>query len=72
MRKPSNLLNPDNRDHLFVYFSWFLLVVSMIGWPLTALTVFKNEPPGILGLSWAAIIIGALQNLMTARVKRDQ
>lgn len=45
--------------------AWTLLIISVIGWPLTALTVFKTEPQGILGLSWLAIILTALDVVAT-------
>jgi hypothetical protein len=38
-----------------VGFGILLLVGSLIGWPLTALTVAKDEPQFILALSWLAI-----------------
>ena len=44
----------------------------MIGWPLTALTVFSEEPQGILGLSWLAIILTAVDILLTADVRDQQ
>lgn len=55
-----------------VVFAWVLLVGSLIGWPLSALTVAKGEPPFILGLSWLAITLTALDFLKTSRVHRDQ
>jgi len=45
-----------------------LVVISVIGWPITALTIFKDEPQGILGLSWAAILLTAVDILLTAEV----
>lgn len=47
---------------------WSLLVVCVVGWPATALTVFRAEPQGILGLSWAALILTAVDILLTAEV----
>lgn len=35
---------------------WFMVIGSLIAWPITALTVFKDEQQGILGLSWFALI----------------
>lgn len=37
-----------------------LIVSSIIGWPLTALTIAASEPPIILGLSWGAILLTGL------------
>ncbi len=52
-------------------FSWVVLVVSIVAWPVTALTVFSDEPRGILGLSWAAIIWTAYGNVATAQVNKE-
>lgn len=49
-------------------FGWSLVIISVIGWPLTALTVFSEEPQGILGLSWLAILLTAVDILLTAEV----
>lgn len=49
-----------------------LLVGSLIGWPLSALTVAASEPPFVLGLSWFAITLTAADLLKTSRVHRDQ
>jgi uncharacterized membrane protein YfcA len=56
---------------LEVILAWVLLLGSLIGWPLSALTVAKDEPPFILGLSWLAITLTALDFLKTSRVHRD-
>lgn len=32
-------------------------LVSLVGWPLTQLTIARGEPPFTLGLSWLAIIL---------------
>lgn len=52
-------------------FAWVLLIGSLIGWPLSALTVFANEPQGILGLSWLAIILTAIDILSTTDVRKQ-
>lgn len=52
--------------------AWTLLVGSLIGWPVTALWVARDEPPVVLGLSWLAITLTALDLLKTSRVHRDQ
>lgn len=59
-------------DKIRVVGAWTLLVGACIGWPLSQLTVAKEEPPFILGLSWLAIILTALDLLSTNQVKRDQ
>jgi uncharacterized membrane protein YfcA len=56
---------------LEVALAWVLLIGSLIGWPLSALTVAKHEPPFILGLSWLAITLTAMDLLKSSRVHRD-
>lgn len=52
-------------------FAWVLLVGSLIGWPVTALTAFKDEPQGVLGLSWLAITLTALDLVSTTDVRKQ-
>lgn len=52
--------------------AWVLLVGSIVGWPVTALTVAKGEPPFVLGLSWLAIILTSADLLSTSQVHEDQ
>ena len=51
--------------------AWTLLVGSLIGWPLTALTVARNEPQFVLGLSWLAITLTAADLLSTTDVRKQ-
>jgi uncharacterized membrane protein YfcA len=55
-----------------VILAWTLLVGSLIGWPLSALTIARDEPQFILGLSWLAITLTAMDFLKSSRVHRDQ
>lgn len=55
-----------------VRLAWFLLVASIVGWPLSALTFAAEEPPTVLGLSWFAISLTALDVLFTSDVRRQQ
>jgi hypothetical protein len=54
-----------------VAFAWLLLVGSLVGWPLSALTVAREEPQFVLGLSWLAITLTAADLLKSSRVHRD-
>jgi uncharacterized membrane protein YfcA len=54
-----------------VTLAWVLLIGSLIGWPLSALTWARDEPQFILGLSWLAITLTALDLLKSSRVHRD-
>lgn len=57
---------------LEVILAWCLLVGSLVGWPLSALTVARGEPQFVLGLSWLALALTAADLLKTSRVHRDQ
>jgi hypothetical protein len=59
--------DPKNRKR----FAKALLVVCVIGWPATALTIFSQEPQGILGLSWTALILTALDILATTDTREQ-
>lgn len=50
-------------------FAFILLSFAVIGWPLTAFTIFKHEPQGILGLSWLAIILTSVDILFTSSIR---
>ena len=52
-------------------FAWVLLVGSLIGWPLSALTWAAEEPQFILGLSWLAITLTALDIVSTQDVRKE-
>lgn len=49
-----------------IYAAWVLLGASVIGWPLSMLTIAKDEPPFVLSLSWLAIILTSLDIIATA------
>lgn len=51
--------------------AWVLLIASIIGWPVSALTFAKDEPQFILGLSWLAITLTALDILGTQDVREQ-
>lgn len=53
-------------------FAWSLLIASIIGYPLSALTFAAGEPPAVLALSWAAIALTAIDILMTVGVRNEQ
>ena len=49
-----------------------MVIVSLIGWPLSALTFAKDEPQFILGLSWLAITLTAADIWATTDVRAEQ
>lgn len=53
-----------------IFAAWLLLVGSLIGWPVTQLTIARDEPTFTLGLSWLAIILTAVDILSTQDVRR--
>jgi hypothetical protein len=50
---------------------WGLLIGSLIAWPVTAWTVFAQEPQGILGLSWGAIVLNAWGIIVACQINKD-
>ncbi len=52
--------------------AWALLVGSIIGWPLCAFWLAKDEPPVVLGLSFLAIIIESASLLTASQVRQAQ
>lgn len=52
--------------------AWVLLVGSLIGWPISAFTWAKDEPPFVLSLSWLAIVLTAVDILSTSDVRNEQ
>ena len=61
-------MNPDTR----IRFGWVLLISSLVGWPLSALTVARHEPQFVLSLSWLAIVLTALDYLEIAKTRKEQ
>ena len=49
-----------------------LVAVCLVGWPASCLTIARDEPPVILGLSWIAIVIAALDVWSTQDVRKEQ
>lgn len=54
-----------------IWFAGTLLVLSILGWPISALTFAKGEPPTVLGLSWFAITLTAADYFKNARAHKD-
>jgi hypothetical protein len=52
--------------------AWILLIGGLVGWPLSAFTWAKEEPQFILGLSWLAIVLTAVDILSTQDVRDKQ
>jgi hypothetical protein len=62
----------SRKVRLYVWLSWVLLAVGVFGWPVTQLTIARDEPPFVLGLSWLAIIVTALGVIVSADVRKEQ
>lgn len=58
-------LSPAQRARTARWAMWF----SIPAWPVSQLTLFKAEPPGILGLSWLALIISLSDLAATTDVR---
>jgi hypothetical protein len=54
----------------FVIFSWLQIVAVTVMWPISIFTFGASEPQTVLHLSWAAIYIAAVGNLLTAHVNK--
>lgn len=52
--------------------AWIIFWLSCIGWPVSAFTFASSEPKAILGLSWGAMIITALNIVATCDVRKEQ
>lgn len=52
--------------------AWVIIALSIVGWPLSGVTFAAGEPPAILGLSWLAITITALDVVSTSDVSAEQ
>jgi hypothetical protein len=49
-----------------------LVVITLIGWPLSAFTWASGEPQFVLGLSWLAITLTCLDIAATTDVRAEQ
>ncbi len=52
--------------------AWTLLAGSIIGWPISALWLARDEPQFVLGLGFLAIIIESASLLTASQVHEDQ
>jgi hypothetical protein len=46
--------------------AWIIILGSLIGWPVSAFTVAKGEPPILLAISWLALTFGGYGALVAA------
>ena len=49
-----------------------LVAITLVAWPISALTWAKDEPQFILGLSWLAITLTAVDVAATTDVRTEQ
>jgi hypothetical protein len=52
--------------------AWILVIGSLIGWPLSAFWWARDEPQFVLGLSWLAITLTAIDLLTSSQVHEEQ
>lgn len=50
----------------------WMIILATAAWPISAFTIARHEPPFILGLSWLAIIVTAVDIIVTADVRQEQ
>lgn len=58
-------------ETLWIWFSWAQVATALLLWPVSQLTFARDEPPLVLSLSWYAIVVSAMGNLVTAYVNRE-
>jgi hypothetical protein len=46
-----------------------ILVLTLVGWPVSLFTVARDEPPWVLSLSWLALTLTAADILATTDVR---
>lgn len=68
VEKALRKISPETR----VSISCWLLLICIITWPVTSFTVFSEEPQGILGLSWLALIFTCVDIVVTTDVRQEQ
>lgn len=49
-----------------------MAIAATIAWPVTQLTVARDEPPFTLGLSWFAIVLTAVDIVASTDVRANQ
>jgi hypothetical protein len=49
-----------------------MVIITLIGWPVSAFTWAANEPQFVLGLSWLAITLTCLDIAATTDVRAEQ
>jgi hypothetical protein len=54
-----------------LYLNCALLLVSLTGWPISALTWARSEPQFVLGLSWLALILTSWGNIISSQVNSE-
>jgi hypothetical protein len=52
-------------------FAWVTLILSVVGWPLSAFTFAAQEPQAILALSWLAVAYTAWDIISTSDVHAE-
>lgn len=50
----------------------WMLVLTLVGWPLSMFTFAKDEPPAVLSLSWLALTLTAADILASTDVRAKQ
>jgi hypothetical protein len=52
--------------------AWVLLVLCLIGWPVSLFSFAATEPPWVLSLSWGAMILTCVDIVSTTDVRKQQ
>lgn len=65
-RTIKKIMSPNGQ----VYFSTFIILSSLIGWPVSAVTIAKDEPFVILSISWLALIYSGYSALVSSQADK--
>jgi uncharacterized membrane protein len=49
-----------------------VMLVCVVLWPVTSLTILKTEPQGVLAISWITVIIDCVILIMTTDIRDRQ
>lgn len=71
-RKARGIMKKLDFLKLRIIAAYILLIASCIFWPISAFTWAKDEPTFVLSLSWAAIVLTAIDILSTQDVRKEQ
>lgn len=64
-------LNSPRGRRIRVLCAAWSIPISLVLWPVSSLTFAKNEPVSVLGLSWLAITLTAIDVLTSSQIHEE-